>query len=122
MPSDRITRALLSKGIFEAQITVLNEGRAWQLLYEIEGRDNAKRRPKSTLPEICFTGFTDPEKEALWALARERGYTPKNTVTAKLKLLVTGPNAGPSKLEQAQARGCPIITEAEFRSMAPAAQ
>ena len=117
MPSDKITRALLSKGITEAQIAVLDDGRAWQLLYEIEARDRVTRRPKNTLPEICFTGFNPPDKDALSALATEHGYMPKDTVTAKLKILVTGPNAGPSKLTKARTQGCQILSEVEFRSM-----
>jgi NAD-dependent DNA ligase len=117
MLSERITRILLSKGITEQQLAMLSEGRAWQLLYEIEGRTFAKRRPKNTLPEICFTGFTDAEKPALVALAREHGYAPKDSVTVKLKILVTGAFPGPNKLDKARAQGCQILSEAEFRRL-----
>src|ERR1700722_901512 len=117
MLSERITRILHSKGITEEQLADLSEGRAWQLLYDIEGRAFTQRRAKKTSPEVCFTGFTPSDKESLCGLARKHGYTPKDSVTVKLQLLVTGALPGPKKLDKARAQNCRILTETEFRSL-----
>lgn len=57
------------------------------------------------LPEICFTGFPDNEKERLCLLALEAGLLVKDSVTKKLSLLVAGAFAGPSKLSKAERQG-----------------
>jgi NAD-dependent DNA ligase len=120
MLSERTTRILHSKGVTEQKLAELSEGRAWQLLYEIEGRALALRRHKNVAPEVCFTGFTPSEKESLFALAREHGFSPKDSVTVKLKILVTGAFPGPKKLDRARAQGSQTLTEPEFRSFVTA--
>jgi NAD-dependent DNA ligase len=84
----------------------------WSWIY---GHDKVKKEYKaSKLPEICFTGFPDTEKERLCQLALEAGLLVKDSVTKNLALLVTGAFAGPSKLSKAEKQGCTVTDEAGF--------
>lgn len=51
------------------------------------------------------------------AFAYTAGYSVKDSVTKNLKILVTGPNPGPSKIQKATTQGVKIVTEPEFRAM-----
>jgi NAD-dependent DNA ligase len=72
-----------------------------------------KSKPKN----VCFTGFTIAEEEALVSVAKGKGLRVSNTVTKSLSYLVTGPNAGPAKLKKAQEQGVNILTPAEFQRL-----
>ena len=77
-----------------------------------------KSRSKSNLPQVCFSGFSESVKETLSLIADEHSFVTVSVVTVNLAILVTGPGgAGPTKLKKAQAQGCQILTEAEFRSL-----
>lgn len=62
--------------------------------------------------EVCFTGFGKVEKAELISLAKEKDMLVRDSVTAKLDILVTGDNAGPSKTQSAKGKGIKI-TDAE---------
>ncbi len=71
-------------------------------------------------PGICFTGKM-PEKRSFYEkLASARGYTPMDSVTAKLKLLVAADvNDSSSKLKNARKLGVPVVSLDEFLAMPP---
>jgi NAD-dependent DNA ligase len=110
-PSEKVTRALRSRGFAEADIQTLTEGQAWDLL-----RANPRAR-KAAPPRlrVCFTGFGPEERAALEALALAAGHAVTRSVGKSLGFLVRGDNAGPSKLAQAQAQQVRILTAAEYR-------
>ena len=74
----------------------------------------------SDAPGICFTGKM-PEKRSFYEkLAAQRGYTPMDSVTAKLKLLVAADvNDTSSKLKNARKLGVQIVSLDEFLAMPP---
>ena len=67
------------------------------------------------LPGICFTGKM-PEKRSFYEkLASEHGYTPMDSVTAKLAVLVAADiNDNSSKLKNARKLGVKIVSLDEF--------
>lgn len=64
--------------------------------------------------KVCFTGFSKADRERLENLAEVHGYTIRKSVTVKLKYLVCGSNAGPSKIAQAESLGVILLDEEEF--------
>jgi len=94
-------------------LTKLSDSDAWKWIYAEDDRLR-KEREAIRKPEICFTGFTPEEKEALISLAVTRGFDVKSSVTVLLKILVTGGDPGPSKLKKARKIGCLIISGADF--------
>ena len=76
--------------------------------------------PAGNAPGICFTGKM-PEKRSFYEkLAQQRGYTPMDSVTAKLKLLVAADvNDTSSKLKNARKFGVQIVSLDEFLAMPP---
>lgn len=114
MTSKRVADILRSRSapFTEEQIEAMSDRDGWSWIY---GHDKTKHEYKSpTLPEICFTGFPDKEKERLCLLALDAGLLVKDSVTKKLMLLVTGAFAGPSKLSKAEKQGCTITDEVGF--------
>lgn len=75
----------------------------------------APKSPSKQQIEVCFTGFRRAEKESLELLALEQGYVVRASVTKNLTVLVTGANAGPSKIEQAYEVGAEILDEEAFQ-------
>ena len=70
--------------------------------------------------EICFTGFTESDKEKLRELSAKLGISMRNTVTKNLDFLVCGPNAGPAKIRKCEEQKIKIAGIDEFfRSIAP---
>lgn len=69
-------------------------------------------------PEICFTGFPEADEEHLKALAAEKGFRLRTTVTKNLTFLCAGEGPGPAKLEKARGQNCPVISADQFSSMA----
>ncbi len=74
-------------------------------------------KPKDERKTICFTGFLISEKDALNRIANDKGFKVVETVIRGLDYLVTGPNAGPSKLKKAQEQKTRIIGMGEFISL-----
>jgi DNA polymerase-3 subunit epsilon len=72
-------------------------------------------RKKAGVVAVCFTGF-GPRKADLRAEAEAAGYHVAASVTKSLDYLVCGPSPGPSKLEQAAARGVKIYSLEEWRN------
>ena len=86
-----------------------------ELLNAVTIRD---REAAAGLPGICFTGKM-PEKRSFYEkLARDNGYTPADSVTAKLALLVAADvNENSSKLKNARKFGVKIVSLDEFMLM-----
>lgn len=94
------------------EMGAMKDTAAWEWIY---AHDAAKPK-KVKRPEVCFTGFTAQERQALAALASAHGYAVKGSVTTTLALLVTGLTPGPSKIATAEERDIPIMDEAGFRA------
>jgi hypothetical protein len=77
----------------------------------------APRAAPDSRPQILFTGFAQVRRAQLEAQASEAGMKVVKTVTNGLALLCCGPNAGPKKLHDAQARGSITLSEATFRRL-----
>ena len=110
MPSEKLTRILLSKSPFsQEQISLMTEADGWQWVY-------ANKAPaKEKLPEVCFAGFSDSEKRSLCQLAANSGLAVVTTVTRHLLFLCAGKNPGPAKLEKAENQGVPVLSLKQFK-------
>jgi DNA polymerase-3 subunit epsilon len=64
--------------------------------------------------QVCFTGFSDLEKEQLSQQATANGLDVVKSVTRSLAYLVAGPNAGPKKLRTAIEQNVVIMDEGQF--------
>ncbi|OOF64778.1 BRCT domain-containing protein [Rodentibacter pneumotropicus] len=76
---------------------------------------STKYKPKNL--EICFTGFSRHTREELEELAEIADFTVRKSITQNLNFLVTGDNAGPSKISKAIDVGATLLDEDEFREM-----
>lgn len=113
MLSEKATRILRRIGCFtEDQLATMSEAQAWNHIYAHGG--SKPKIPKSQVPEVCFTGFTDEAKIFLAERAVQAGFTVKDSVTRNLTILVAGSNAGPSKLAKAETQCCVITDAAGF--------
>ena len=74
----------------------------------------AKRRDIRT---VVFTGFKQADRSCLEQMAEEAGLSVSKTVGAKLNYLVTGANAGPSKVAKALELGVEVMGEEEFMEL-----
>ena len=73
-----------------------------QGIYTVKYRPKLQiKKSKSNPLEICFTGFSKADKEHLEILAKVHDFKVRKTVTHNLNFLVTGYNAGPSKIDAA---------------------
>jgi|GEM_PF-3150776 len=81
--------------------------------------ERTAKAPKSSerAMEILFTGFSSEERDDLESDAEDHGLLVRKTVTKKLTFVCAGPRAGATKLSQARAQGCTILTEDEFQAM-----
>lgn len=115
MASEKAARILRKKEapFTEEQISAMSERDAWAWIYAQE-KQARESRANAKLPQVCFTGFTDSEKERLKASALQAGFEVKDSVTKSCALLVAGATAGWSKLEKAEAQGCTVVDEAGF--------
>ena len=100
----------------QAVVSSLKEGS--EELDELLGAVTIKSKSASAdsnAPGICFTGKM-PEKRSFYEnLAREHGYTPMDSVTAKLAVLVAADvNDNSSKLKNARKLGITILALDEF--------
>ena len=77
----------------------------------------APRAAPDSRPQILFTGFAQAQRAQLEAQADRAGMKVVKTVTTNLALLCCGPNAGPKKLLDAQARGSITLSESAFQRL-----
>ncbi len=114
MPSEKVCAILASKTKLTAdEISALSEAEAWRIVYSTP--DQRSTTPKRLV--VCFTGFSQEEKDELTNLAFDANHHVTNAVTKKLGLLVCGENAGPKKLEKAAEQGVTLLTGAEYREL-----
>lgn len=110
MPSEKLTRILLSKSPFsEEQISQMADAEGWRWVYA-----NAAPAKKHGI-EVCFTGFSESEKTTVTQWAVEAKLAVVGSVTANLSMLCIGPNPGPAKLKKATSRGIPVVTLDQFK-------
>ena len=65
---------------------------------------------------ICFTGKVSKPRTEMETIAKEKGFTPVDSVSKGLTILVVGEKAG-SKLAKAQKLGIQIVSEKEFMEL-----
>lgn len=65
MPSEKVTKVLVKRGLSETEIAAMSEIAAWDHVYATA----PPKREKGL--EVCFTGFMDSEKAELVALAKK---------------------------------------------------
>jgi NAD-dependent DNA ligase len=116
MASEKITGILLAKSNLTAeQIAAMSDREAWGWLY---GHFPPKsKRHKKNAQQICFTGFSADERKRLESDAETAHMEIVKTVTQSLRYLVTGPNAGPSKLQKAREQEVILLTAEQFHAM-----
>lgn len=89
-----------------------------QGIYTVKYRPKLQiKKSKSNPLEICFTGFSKADKEHLEIIAKVHDFKVRKTVTHNLNFLVTGYNAGPSKIDAAISVGAILLNESQFRKM-----
>src|SRR4029077_10460393 len=98
------------------EIATLSAGEAWKVVYQIDKAEAALKQG-SKQSEVCFTGFTSVDRDRLSSLAINAGLVPKEVVTKGLALLVTGPNAGESKIRKAESQATAVTDEAGFLAL-----
>lgn len=113
MASEKAARILRKREtpLSDSQIVAMSEIDAWALIFNYDEKIRAQKA-KGKLPQVCFTGFTDSEKDSLCKIARDASLEAKDSVTKNLRILVTGENPGPVKVAKAEAQGC-IVTDLE---------
>lgn len=108
MPSERVTKILVKRGLSESEITAMSETAAWDYVYATAPPKREKRL------EICFTGFTDAEKTELMALTEKTDMSVVTKVTVGLFMLCAGATPGPAKINQATAQGARIVSREQL--------
>ena len=63
---------------------------------------------------VVLTGFSSSDSQEYGHILNELGAIIKNSVSGKTNILITGYNAGPSKMQKAQELGIRIMPEEEF--------
>ncbi len=116
MAEEKVTRILLAKSDLTVdQISAMSDKEAWVWLYS-HFPPNAKKHTKNA-QQICFTGFSSSERKQLEGEAVEAHLEVVKSVTKSLRYLVTGPNAGPSKLEKAKEQEIVLLSVSLFHNM-----
>jgi DNA ligase (NAD+) len=109
MPSEKLTRILWAKSPFTPeQIASMSNAEGWDWVYS-----HANPR-KQRLSTVCFTGFSQLEKDRLIGLATDARFQVVGSVNKSLAVLCAGDNAGPAKLAKAKKQGIAVLTRAEF--------
>lgn len=110
MASEKPTIILLSKSdMSKEEISALSDAEAWKRIYSIRTvkyRDNRL--------QVCFTGFGASKKQELIDIANSKNFKVVSSVTKKLDFLCGGENAGPKKIEKAEAQGVQFLSENQF--------
>ena len=110
MASDKPAMILLSKSdMKKEQISELSDAEAWKLIYSIR-----TVKAKDTRLQVCFTGFGTSKKQELIDPANSNNFKVVSSVTKKLDFLCGGENAGPKKIEKAEAQGVQFLNEEQF--------
>jgi NAD-dependent DNA ligase len=110
MASEKPTMILLSKSdMSKEEISELSDLEAWKLIYSIR-----TVKAKDTRLQVCFTGFGISEKQELIDLANANNFKVVSSVTKKLDFLCGGENAGPKKIEKAEAQGVQFLNKGQF--------
>jgi NAD-dependent DNA ligase len=110
MASKKPTMILLSKtDITKEEVAELSDTEAWALIYSMR-----TRKAKDTRLQVCFTGFGYSEKKKLNDIASSRHFRVVSSVTRDLDFLCCGENAGPKKIERAEAQGVQILSKEQF--------
>lgn len=73
--------------------------------------------PTEYPPRILFTGFKAAHRKELEAMASTKKLEVCKSICHGVILLVTGANAGPAKIKDAQERGISIINEPQFLTL-----
>lgn len=116
MAAERITQILLAKSdLSPEEVARMSDREAWGWLYA--HFPPATKRRKKTGPEVCFTGFSPSRRERLEEDARAARLEVVTTVTRSLKYLVTGPNAGPAKLQKARQQNVTLLNADQFHDL-----
>ena len=110
MASDKPTMILLSKSdMSKDEISSLSDAEAWKIIYSIRSS-----KAKDDRIQICFTGFGVSKKQELIEISNKNNFKVVSSVTKKLDYLCGGENAGPKKIEKAEAQGVQFLTESQF--------
>lgn len=116
MAGEKITQILLAKSdLSPDQIASMSDREAWGWLYA--HFPPKTRRHKRNGPEICFTGFSLAERKQLVEEAKQAQLEVVTMVTRSLRYLVTGPNAGPTKLQRAREQKVTLLNADQFHAM-----
>lgn len=108
MPSEKVTRILVKRGVPDAEIAAMSETQAWDYVYATE----PPKREKGL--EVCFTGFADGDKAELVAMAKQANMAVVTKVTVSLSMLCAGPAPGAAKIKQATAQGARIVSREQL--------
>lgn len=108
MPSEKVTKILVKRGLSETDIAAMSENAAWDHVYATA----PPKREKGL--QVCFTGFSDAEKAELVVLAKGAGMSVVTKVTVDLFMLCAGPTPGAAKIKQATAQQAPIVSREQL--------
>ena len=110
--SAKLLNALRSRTkLTSKEIELLTEREGWDIIYSLS---NSNKKPLEEKPAICFTGFTNDEKDLLVEIAIAHNFHVTQKVIKSLSLLVCGDEPGTVKLETAKEQQTTIITKKEF--------
>lgn len=121
MASENVIGMMVEKGspFSVEQLRGMDDRECWRWIYA--HFPPKTKRPRTSKPEICFTGFRPDERANMEKLAAQNGYRVVRCVTVKLKVLVTGEAPGPSKLAKARQQGATILPASAFLALLPGA-
>ena len=115
MAGVRITQILMVKcGLTAEAVAAMTDREGWAYLYK---KFPAKTKRKKHSAAICFTGFSAADRAALEDEARDSHLDVVGNVIMQLRYLVTGPNAGPTKIKKATDLEVVILTVDQYRNM-----
>lgn len=108
MPSEKVTKILVKRGLSVVEIAAMSEAAAWDHVYAT----SLPKREKGL--EVCFTGFRDEEKAELAAIAKKAGLAVVTKVTVGLFMLCAGTAPGAAKIKQASAQKARIVSREQL--------
>lgn len=115
MASERVSKILLARTeLSDDQIAGMSDSEGWQIIYSLPPRSTRKAKQVDT---VCFTGFSESERERLSENAIAHGMDVAASVTKNLAYLVTGPNAGPMKIKKALEQDVIVMNEQAFMAL-----
>ena len=108
MPSEKVTKILVKRGLSDSEIAAMSETAAWDHVYATA----PPKREKGL--EVCFTGFTNAEKAELVVLTKKADMSVVTKVTVGLFMLCAGATPGTAKIKQAAAQGARIVSREQL--------